>query len=680
MTSNMRKFRIFLLLIITIASTLAISVYNYDEQGILFLENSGPYVGADYPLEIGISGEGIKIGVIDTGVNFAHPDFVSDGKNSDLLKGYDFVEMDNFPQDTNGHGTQVAGIISANGQLKGIAPEAEIFAYRVSEDGESVPSKLIVDAINRAILDDVDIINISLGVNMTHNQIQKSVNEAIKNGIVVVAAAGNGGPDPNSIGSPGSNPNAITVGATYNNRESSMVSTLQIDGEHFQVLPMVGTQIISEPIIAEIEFGGFSREQDLNGIDVNGKIILAERGGESPDEIVYFSDKEKFAAMNGAKAIIVYNNLPGIYFGELIHEFTAEGYNPSIPSLSMTQEDGLEIKQMLSENTIGEVNVFNHPDFIAMFSSRGPVSPFYFKPDLVAPGVFVNTTSMNNFYNITSGTSYAAPHVSGAAALLLNKNPEFSPEQIKSILVTTSDVITDEYGQKFDFNTGGAGRLNVTSAYKSELILLPPNLTFDLSSERKSQTKNIETGLFDQINTLEVKFPQSKNIQFEHKLVDNELQITANLIMDEVINLEERVIVTHKGIKHQIPIYVRVSDASMEILENSDGLSFSIIEPQDWTYAKITATNKYTLEENSISLTPKENSVLKIYESGQYWIEANIKADGKTLDVYDVVMVEPDSVSERSLVSDVIISERVLIILAVIFGIVLIVGLKIKNR
>tara|TARA_B100001750_G_scaffold209740_1_gene189825 strand:- start:64 stop:2094 length:2031 start_codon:yes stop_codon:yes gene_type:complete len=676
----MRKFRIFLLLIITIASTLAISVYNYDEQGILFLENSGPYVGADYPLEIGISGEGIKIGVIDTGVNFAHPDFVSDGKNSDLLKGYDFVEMDNFPQDTNGHGTQVAGIISANGQLKGIAPEAEIFAYRVSEDGESVPSKLIVDAINRAILDDVDIINISLGVNMTHNQIQKSVNEAIKNGIVVVAAAGNGGPDPNSIGSPGSNPNAITVGATYNNRESSMVSTLQIDGEHFQVLPMVGTQIISEPIIADIEFGGFSREQDLNGIDVNGKIILAERGGESPDEIVYFSDKEKFAAMNGAKAIIVYNNLPGIYFGELIHEFTAEGYNPSIPSLSMTQEDGLEIKQMLSENTIGEVNVFNHPDFIAMFSSRGPVSPFYFKPDLVAPGVFVNTTSMNNFYNITSGTSYAAPHVSGAAALLLNKNPEFSPEQIKSILVTTSDVITDEYGQKFDFNTGGAGRLNVTSAYKSELILLPPNLTFDLSSERKSQTKNIETGLFDQINTLEVKFPQSKNIQFEHKLVDNELQITANLIMDEVIDLEERVIVTHKGIKHQIPIYVRVSDASMEILESSDGLSFSIIEPQDWTYAKITATNKYTVEENSISLTPKGNSVLKIYESGQYWIEANIKADGKTLDVYDVVMVEPDSVSERSLVSDVIISERVLIILAVIFGIVLIVGLKIKNR
>ncbi len=558
MTRNMTKFRIFLLLTTIVASTLVISGYEYDKQGDLFLEKSGPYVGANYPREIGINGEGIKIGVIDTGVNFAHPDFIIDGKNSDLLKGYDFVEMDNFPQDTNGHGTQVAGIISANGQLQGIAPGAEIFAYRVSEDGESVPSKLIVDAIDRAILDDVDIINISLGVNMTHNQIQKSVNAAIKNGIVVVAAAGNGGPDPSSIGSPGSNPNAITVGATYNNRESSMVSTLQIDGEHFQVIPMVGTQIISEPIIAEIAFGGFSREQDLNDTNVDGKIILAERGGESPDEIVYFSDKEKFAALNGAKAIIVYNNRPGIYFGELVHEFTAEGYNPSIPSLSMTQEDGLEIKQMLSENIIGEVNVFNHPDFIAIFSSRGPVSPFYFKPDLVAPGVFVNTTSVNNFYNITSGTSYAAPHVSGAAALLLSKNPEFSPEQIKSILVTTSDVIADEYGEKFDFNTGGAGRLNVTSAYKSELVLLPPNLTFDLSSERKSQTKNIQTGLSEQTSALEVKFPDSENVKFNHKLIDNELQITANLITNEVVDLEERLFVMHKGIKHQIPVQVRI--------------------------------------------------------------------------------------------------------------------------
>ena len=681
MTKDMSKYGIFLPIITALIFTFVISGYYYDEYGILFLENSGPYVGADYPLAIGASGKGIKVAVIDTGVNFAHPDFITNGKNSDLLKGYDFVEMDNFPQDTNGHGTQVAGIISANGQLRGIAPEAEIFAYRVSENGESVPSTLIVDAIKRAIQDDVDIINISLGVNMTHNQIEKSVNQAIRSGIVVVAAAGNGGPDLNSIGSPGSNPNAITVGATYNNRESSMVSTLQIGGEHFQVLPMVGTKTISKPIIADIEFGEFSREQDLKNIDVNGKIILAERGGENPDEIVYFSDKEKFAAMNGAEAIIVYNNRPGIYFGELIHEFTSDGYNPSIPSLSMTQEDGLKIKQMLSDNIIGTVNVFNHPDFIATFSSRGPVSPFYFKPDLVAPGVFVNTTSVNNFYNVTSGTSYAAPHVSGAVALLLNKNPEFSPEQIKSILVTTSDVITDEYDQKFNFNIGGAGRLNVTSAFKSEIVLLPPNLTFDLSSEKKSQIRNVQIDSFNQeIHDLEIELPKSEHVKFMHEVVGNELQINVELTTDEVLELEERVFVTYKDVKHQIPIYVRVSEASMEILESSDGLAFRITEPHNWTYAKITATNKDTLEENSISITPKKDSVLKIYKSGPHWIEANVKTDENTFDIYDVVMVEADSVSEQSFVSDGMVSERILIILAVIFGIVLIVGLKMKNR
>ena len=657
------------------------SGYFSDEHGKLFLEISGPYVGADYPFELGVNGKGIKIGVIDTGINFAHPDFVTSGKNLDLLKGYDFVESDNFPQDTHGHGTQVAGIIAANGQLRGIAPEAEIFAYRVSEDGESVPSKLIVDAIKRAILDDVDIINISLGVNMTHHEIDRTVNDAVKNGIVIVAAAGNTGPIEKSIGSPGRNPNAITVGATYNNRESSMVSTLKIDEGYFQVLPMLGTDVIPKPITANIIFGEFSREQDLKDIDVNGKIVLAERGGELPDDIVYFSDKERFAAMNGAQAIIVYNNQPGMFFGELTHEFTPEGYSPSIPSMSMSNEDGLRLKQILTDNIVGTVNVFNHPDFIAMFSSRGPVSPFYFKPDLVAPGVFVNTTSINNYYNITSGTSYAAPHVSGAVALLLNKNPDFSPEQIKSILMTTSDVIADEYGEKFNFDTGGAGRLNVTSAYKSEIILLPPNLTFDLSSQNNSQEKSIQIQSISQKTpNLQIEFPKSEYVKFEYELIDNDLQITAVLTTSQIMQLEERAFITYDDIRHQIPIHVRISDASMDIFENDDGLSFGIIEPPDWTYAKITATNKDTLEESSISITPKKHSVLKIYEVGEYWIEANIKSGKNTFDVFDNITINSETLNEKPVISGMIISERPIIILVIIFGIVTIVGLKIKNR
>ena len=681
MNENMWNYRIFLSIITISIITLFFSGYYFDEFGELFLENSGPYVGADYPIKHGSDGSGIKIAVIDTGVNFAHPDFVKLGKNPDLMKGYDFVDLDNFPQDVNGHGTQVAGIISANGQLQGIAPEAEIFAYRVSEDGESVPSRLIVKAIEQAMLDDVDIINISLGVNMTQNEIEKIVNKAINSGIIVVAAAGNNGPDESTIGSPARNPNVITVGATYNNRESSMVSTLEVDGEHFQVLPMLGTNVIPEPILEEIVFVKFSREQDFQSIDVNDKIVLAQRGGESSDEIVYFSDKEKFAALNGAKAIIVYNNKPGIFFGELIHEFVSEGYQPLIPSLSMTMEDGVKLREIVDENIIGSLNVFNHPDFIATFSSRGPVSPFYFKPDLVAPGVFVNTTSIKIYYNITSGTSYAAPHVAGAAALLLNKNPDFTPEQIKSVLITTSDIITDEYGNKFDFNTGGSGRLNITTAYNSEIVFLPPTLKFDLSHEKKSQTKYLEIqSIGKQISNLKIEFPKSNYIDFDYRLIDDSLQITAKSSSSGISYFEGRVIIIHNDIRYQIPTTVRISEASMDILKDDNGLLFQIKNPSDWTYAKITITNINTLDENSFSITPEKNSPLEVYTSGEYWVEANIKADKISFDVYETITVDSESISEKSVVSDLIVSERPLIILAVIFAIVIVIGIGIRNR
>ena len=310
----MRNFLFFTLLVGGLFSFVIVNFITLDENYELFLDNSGPYIGAEFPKQMGFTGKGIKIGVIDTGINISHPDFFNHKETSRFLKGYDFVDNDTIPQDTNGHGTQVTGIIASDGQLKGIAPMAEIFSYRVSSDGESVPSNLIIKAINQAVEDRVDIINISLGVNMTHNKIDEAVNNAISQGIVVVAAAGNSGPDKSTIGSPAKNPNAITVGATYNNRDSSMVSTLQVEETQFQVLPMLGTDTISDPISTEIVFGKYSRENDFDGLDVRGKIVLAERGGESPDEIVFFSDKEIFASKNGAKGLIVYNNQPGIFF------------------------------------------------------------------------------------------------------------------------------------------------------------------------------------------------------------------------------------------------------------------------------------------------------------------------------------------------------------------------------
>ena len=654
----------------------SINSLNNDVSLELLLENSRPHIGAVYPSEIGIGGKTIKIAVIDTGVNFDHPDLLGIGEDGKIVGGYDFIENDNFPQDTNGHGTQVAGIIAADGEITGIAPKSKILAYRVSEDGEAVSSDLIIKAIKQAISDEADIINISLGVDIIHDEIDHAVNEAVKNGIVVVAAAGNSGPDNETIGSPGANPNAITVGATYNDIDSSIVSTLQIGEEQFQVLPMLGTEIISEKIIEEIEFGGFGREQDLKYLDVKNKILLVERGGEVEDEVVFFSEKEHVAVNNGAKAIIVFNNEPGIFYGELIHEFIPENYVPSIPAVSITQEDGLKIKKMLNTKTIGTIDVFNHPDFVAMFSSRGPVSPFYEKPDLVAPGVFVKTTSLGEKYNITSGTSYAAPHIAGAVALLLEKNPEFTPQEIKSKLITTSNLVTDPFGNEFPMNIGGAGRVNVTDAFNSELLILPSNLRFDLSTEKNSQTKNLHLNLDKLDNQLEIKFSDFVNVNFDYNLEDNFIQVTSQLVSNETGEFEGRLFILHNGITHQIPIHVRVSDATVNIIEENDELFFEILKPLEWTYAKISAVNKETLEKDSISFSSKSNSPLKIYKSGDYWIEAKISTDENTFDVYDSIKINLLSENEKSVFYYLEEIERPVLILSIITVLVGIFGVR----
>ena len=439
---------------------------------------------------------------------------------------------------------------------------------------------------------------------------------------------------------------------------------------------MLGTEIISEKIIEEIEFGGFGREQDLEYLDVKNKILLVERGGEVEDEVVFFSEKEYVAANSGAKAIIVFNNEPGIFYGELMHEFIPENYVPSIPAVSITQDDGLKIKKMLNTKTIGTIDVFNHPDFVAMFSSRGPVSPFYEKPDLVAPGVFVKTTSLGEKYNITSGTSYAAPHIAGAVALLLEKNPEFTPQEIKSKLITTSNLVTDPFGNEFPMNIGGAGRVNVTNAFNSELLILPSNLRFDLSTEKNSQTKNLHLNLDKLDNQLEIKFSDFVNVNFDYNLEDNFIQVTSQLVSNETGEFEGRLFILHNGITHQIPIHVRVSDATVNIIEENDELFFEILKPLEWTYAKISAVNKETLEKDSISFSSKSNSPLKIYKSGDYWIEAKISTDENTFDVYDSIKINLLSENEKSVFYYLEEIERPVLILSIITVLVGIFGVR----
>jgi len=673
--SHMQYRKIFFLTILISISAVLISnqLQGTDNISIL-VNNSGPFIGTSISYHSGYDGSGIVVSIIDTGIDLNHPDL-----EGQIIGGYDFVDNDKIPEDTNGHGTQVAGIIASNGNLKGIAPNSKILMYKVSEDGESVPSHLIIKAIEKSIEDNADIINISLGINQTNTKIDQVVNKAVKNNIFVVTAAGNFGPELSTIGSPGINPNAITVGATFNNVTSSLVSTFEIDDKTFNVFPMVGTQALTEPITSQIIFGKYGRANDLLENNFQDSIMLIERGSDIENEIVYFSDKEKNAANVGAKAIIVYNNEPGIFFGELIHEYVDEGYEPTIPALSVSRDDGLIIKEILQSGTKGILDVFYHPDFVAYFSSRGPVSPFYIKPDLVAPGAFINTTDTDGNYKISSGTSFAAPHVAGTAALILQKNPELTPKEVKSILMTTTDIVYDQFNDRFPINVSGNGRVNASNAISADLIIMPPNLIFDLSSANQIQTKDLEIrGIGDQ--SASVRFEENYAADFDYSLDGKNMIINAKLTQQNLGYFESRIIISHNEIDYHIPIIVRVSEGSITINEDGGKLGINVSSPSSWSYAKLSIINQETGKTFTHSIVPGKNSELTVYEPGEYWIEAKIKGDNKTLSAYTTIQVEKIEHSEKNLANTLNLPEKPILIIAAIMIVTAIVGLSIRRR
>jgi len=675
--SHMQYQKIFFLAILISISAVLISnqLQSTDNISIL-VNNSGPFIGTSIPYQSGYDGSGIVVSIIDTGIDLNHPDL-----EGQIVGGYDFVDNDEIPEDTNGHGTQVAGIIASNGNLKGIAPNSKILMYKVSEDGESVPSHLIIKAIEKSIEDNADIINISLGINQTNTKIDQAVNKAVKNNIFVVTAAGNFGPELSTIGSPGINPNAITVGATFNNVTSSIVSTFEIEDKSFNVFPMVGTQSLTEPIVSQIIFGKYGKVNDLLENDVKGSILLIERGSDIKNEIIYFSDKEKNASDVGARAIIVYNNEPGIFFGELIHEYVDEGYEPTIPALSVSRDDGLIIREILLSGTKGTLDVFYHPDFVAYFSSRGPVSPFYIKPDLVAPGAFINTTDTDGNYKISSGTSFAAPHVAGTAALILQKNPELTPQEVKSILMTTTDIVYDQFNDRFPIEVSGNGRISASNAINAELIITPPNLIFDLSSANQIQTKDLEiSGINDQSISISIRFEENDAADFDYSLDDKNMTINAKLTEQNLGYFESRIIINHNEIDYHIPVMVRVSEGAITVNEDDGKFNVGISSPSSWSYAKISVINQETGKIVTESITPSKNPGITVSQPGEYWIEAKIKDGAKTLSAYATIQVEKIEHDEKNLGNILNLPGKTILIISAIMIVTAIVGLSIRRR
>ncbi|MFB5615844.1 MAG: S8 family serine peptidase [Nitrosopumilus sp.] len=637
----------------------------------LFLDRSVPYVGGDIPRIDGIDGEGVKIAVIDTGVDYNHPDLLGWGPDGKVIGGYNFIQENQPPLDNNGHGTQVAGVIAADGEKLGVAPKAKILAYKVSEDGEGVSSDLIIRAIQKAIEDDADVINISLGVNKTNAKIERAVNEALEKEIFVVTAAGNDGPELESIGSPGRNFGSVTVGATYNNLTSSLVATLEVDEKPYTVIPMVGSTKLDEPIKEKIIFAGYGKTEDFDELDVKDAIVIVERGSDVEGELLYFSIKEKNAANAGAKAVIVYNNISGIFLGELIHDFIEPGYEPRIPVVSIDRDEGLEIIESLADENQGVLQLFYNPDFVAHFSSRGPVSPFYIKPEIVAPGAYINTTQNFAGYNFTSGTSYAAPHVSGAAALLLQKNPELHHHEIKSLLLTTVEPVSDAYGLEFSIHEAGAGRLDIENAFNAKLIIEPPNFVAFTSSddkifEKQFQLKSID-GTWD---GFDVTFDGPEFVQFAGELVDeNDLRIRMSVSEDNFGEHEGMILISHEGFQYRVPFLLHHTQGSISVTQENEKLSFDVYHPEEWSFTKISVINSNDGSEQTITTTPEKKVSVDVYENAEYWIDAKIRVNGNTSNAFSVIEINSLDESQDRFEFMKIPERQILIISVVVIGI-----------
>jgi len=670
-------------IIVLIASSILVSQSIQNEKGIeTYIQNSIPYIGTEIPRTQGFDGTGIKIAVIDTGVDFNHPDLFGWGPDGKVIGGHNFIQTDQLPLDKEGHGTKVAGIIAADGYTLGVAPKAKILAYKVSEDGEGVSSELIAGAIEKAIEDDADIINISLGVNRTNSKIDHAVNYALEKGIFVVTAAGNDGPELKTIGSPGRNFESLTVGATYNNMTSSLIATLEVDEKQYTAIPMVGSSKTNEPINGKIIFGGFGKNSDLENLDVKDTILIVERGSNVKDELLFFSIKEKNAADAGAKALIVYNNEPGIFLGELIHEFSGPEYTPQIPVVSVDRDEGLEIIEKLEKDSSGIMHLFYNPDFIAHFSSRGPVSPFYMKPDMVAPGAYINTTQIGSSYNFTSGTSFAAPHVSGAAALLLEKNPKLENYELKSLLVTTTQPVSNAYGKEFSIHESGSGRLDIANAFNAKLIVNPTNFVVNFSSDYKIIEKRIELKGIElkgiELKGIDVIFEGPEFIEFEHEIIDNNAQVKFTIIGEKYGEYEGKIFINHEKIKYTIPIIIHFTEGSIYTYQENEKLFFKINHPDKWSFAKITITNSKSGDIDTITTTSDKKASLEIYENGEYWIEAKIKNENNTSNAFNTIKVT--SLTEKTeKIQLKNLPERQIILIISIVGISGIIGLIIKK-
>jgi minor extracellular serine protease Vpr len=515
----------------------------------LLTDTSPGVIGADELHALtGARGEGVKIGIVDDGVDNTNPFLAPDGlsyppgfpKGGRKWTTPKVIVARAFPGPNSGrrgrlpidrresfHATHVAGIAAGDAGtcspggrdhpptcgLSGVAPRAYIGNYRVfnvpTPIGHIANTPEIAAAFESAVRDGMDVINFSGGGAETEPANDAMV-EVIHNvalaGVVPVISAGNDRDQfgMGTVGSPGTAPDAITVAATSNTHVFSPVMSVRSPGAPADLssIPIAsaggarfpGTFAFTTVELVDVATVGVDRrlcgpDNDPNNPaktflapgSLAGVVALASRGHCT------FVSKAERAQRAGALGLVLADNRPG--------EANAIPLQLAIPAGMIADVDGAQLRAYLATKggrapvTISNIiqrDETGRSGVITSFSAGGPTAfAHLLKPDLSAPGGAILSSTLREFtggppFAVFDGTSMSAPHVSGAAALLVQLHPSWSAQQVKSALMSTAGAAWSDTArtEEAPVTLGGAGLVDLPRAAQPLVFTQPSSLSF----------------------------------------------------------------------------------------------------------------------------------------------------------------------------------------------------------
>jgi minor extracellular serine protease Vpr len=454
--------------------------------------------------EIPWTGKGIRVGVIDTGIQSDHPELL--GR---VIGGANLALHSDDYSDVGFHGTAIAGVLGGSGLdnfQRGIAPEVELMSYVVFSH-YNANSVSIIPALDMAVRDQCKIVVLSLNgmKNCDYEPEVELLLQALSNvkkaGLAVVAAAGNQGQvwrNTDSIRLPGSSPDVLTVGAS----NERMVQWITIQNSHNEPPGLTVTGMLGMPSLPfssdlsslsliDAGFGSTGEFRQLNRNRSGGDkafIALVHRG--PADNPITFHEKMINARDAGAKAII-FVNYPG---KEVIQprvdtpSFDIDWYKHYLPSCMVDATILNDIGDNLEDCRL-QFPPFN-PSLPDSWSSSGPLKAPLLKPDLLAPGAYIFSI-FGYGYQWISGSSISAGMTAGAIAIMMEAYPDWNVDQIFSALVHSADQMHHPLtGQPISWHLQGSGELNLFAALEAPVHISP--LSFKLQYQGELLKKTIQ--------------------------------------------------------------------------------------------------------------------------------------------------------------------------------------------